>query len=80
MMSSRRASSEQLSLRFRAVGALPFAVSPRAKGDPVKVLRVLRKKYRAAVRAQGNAAAYASSTEGRRAHAALDELVVKLCG
>jgi hypothetical protein len=78
-MSSRRAFSEQLALPFRAAGALPYAVSPRAKGDPVKLLRMLRKKYRQTVRGQ-NAAAYASSPEGRRAHAALDELVMKLCG
>lgn len=79
-MRSKRSSSKQLALHFRATRALPFAVSPRVKSDPVRLLRALRKKYRAVVRAHGNAAAFASSPDGRRAHAAIDALVMTLCG
>lgn len=48
--------------------------------ERVELLRILRCKYRAAVRSTGNAAAFASSPEGRRAHAVIDGMVMTLCG
>jgi hypothetical protein len=77
---SKPLSSEQLSLPFRKTELLPFAVRPRALANPMTLWRALRRKYAKAVCAEGNAARFAASPDGRRAHRFMDSLVLKSCG
>lgn len=74
------------SLARRVFRSFPDASLPasqfqlRRYAEKVALLRKLRRIYRFSIRKHGGAAVYAGTPEGRRAHRALDHLMLEIAG